>query len=73
MRRRSMRIAKRCSLPSVGWKLLRKLPETPERDGRELGLQLTLGFSLQSVLSWAAPEAGAAFTRARTTVSADGR
>ncbi|NOT60971.1 MAG: AAA family ATPase, partial [Acidobacteria bacterium] len=42
-----------------------KLPETPERDGRELGLQLTLGFSLQSVLSWAAPEAGAAFNRAR--------
>jgi hypothetical protein len=29
------------------------------------GLQLALGFSLQSVLSWAAPEAGAAFARAR--------
>ncbi|MBI1762199.1 MAG: protein kinase [Acidobacteria bacterium] len=42
-----------------------KLPETPERDGRELGLQLMLGFSLQSALSWAAPEAGAAFNRAR--------
>ncbi len=48
-----------------GLEVLLKLPETPERDGRELGLQLTLGFSLQSVLSWAAPEAGAAFNRAR--------
>ena len=44
---------------------LLKLPETPGRNERELGLQLALGFSLQSVLSWAAPEAGAAFTRAR--------
>ena len=48
-----------------GLEALLKLPETPERNERELGLQLALGFSLQSVLSWAAPEAGAAFTRAR--------
>ena len=48
-----------------GLEALLKLPETPERNGRELRLQLALGFSLQSVLSWAAPEAGAAFTRAR--------
>jgi serine/threonine protein kinase/tetratricopeptide (TPR) repeat protein len=48
-----------------GLAVLLKLPETPERDGQELGLQLTLGFSLQSVLSWTAPEAGAAFNRAR--------
>jgi tetratricopeptide (TPR) repeat protein/tRNA A-37 threonylcarbamoyl transferase component Bud32 len=43
---------------------LLKLPETSERNERELGLQLALGFSAQFVLSWAAPEAGAAFTRA---------
>lgn len=38
---------------------------TPERNARELKVQLTMGFSLQSVLSWGAPEAGAAFNRAR--------
>ena len=48
-----------------GLEALLKLPETPERNERELGLQLALGFSLQSVLSWGAPEAGASFTRAR--------
>jgi len=53
-------------LAQRGLEVLLKLPETPERDGRELGLQLTLGFSLQSALSWAAPETGAAFNRART-------
>ncbi len=52
-------------LAERGLAAVRKLPETPERDGRELGLQLTLGFSLQSALSWAAPETGAAFDRAR--------
>ncbi|MEO6723954.1 MAG: protein kinase [Blastocatellia bacterium] len=52
-------------LAERGLEALRKLPETPERDGRELGLQLTLGFSLQSVLGWVAPETGAAFNRAR--------
>jgi len=49
-----------------GLHALLKLPDTPERNGRELGLQLALGSSLQSVRSWAAAEAGAAFTRART-------
>ncbi len=48
-----------------GLEALLKLTETPERNERELGLQLALGFSLQSVLSWGAPEAGAAFTRSR--------
>ena len=56
-------------LAERGLEALLKLPETPERNGRELGLQLALGFSLQSVLSWAAPEAGAAFTRARNCVN----
>jgi len=52
-------------LAERGLAAVRKLPETPERDGRELGLQLALGFSLQSVLGWTAPEAGAAFNQAR--------
>jgi len=52
-------------LAQHGLEVLFKLPETPERDERELGMQLTLGLSLQSVLCWAAPEAGAAFNRAR--------
>jgi len=52
-------------LAERGLEALLKLPETPERDRRELGLQLTRGFSLQSALSWAAPEAGVAFNRAR--------
>jgi serine/threonine protein kinase/tetratricopeptide (TPR) repeat protein len=52
-------------LAERGLEVLRKLPESADRDERELGLQLALGFSLQSVLSWAAPEAGAAFNRAR--------
>jgi predicted ATPase/tRNA A-37 threonylcarbamoyl transferase component Bud32 len=52
-------------LAERGLEALRKLPETPQRDGRELALQLALGSSLQSGLSWAAPETGAAFHRAR--------
>ncbi|HEX4948498.1 MAG TPA: hypothetical protein VFZ34_17625, partial [Blastocatellia bacterium] len=52
-------------LAQRGLEVLLKLPKTPERDERELGLQLTLGFSLQSALSWAAPETGVAFNRAR--------
>jgi predicted ATPase len=52
-------------LAERGLEALRKLPETLERDERELGLQLALGFSLQSALSWTAPEAGVAFNRAR--------
>ena len=52
-------------LAGRGLEALLRLPETPERDRRELDLQLTLGFSLQSALSWVAPEAGVAFNRAR--------
>ena len=52
-------------LAERGLEALLKLPETQERDERELGLQLTLGFSLMYVLSWAAPEAGKAIHRAR--------
>ena len=53
-------------LAEHGLDAVRRLPESPERDARELGLQLTLGFSLQSARSWVAPETGAAFNRART-------
>ena len=52
-------------LAQRGLDALLKMPETPERNRPELGLQLTLGLSLQAVLGWAAPEAGAAFNRAR--------
>ena len=52
-------------LAERGLAALLKLPETPERDGRELDLQLKLGFSLMYVLSWAAPEAGKAIHRSR--------
>ena len=53
-------------LAERGLDAVRRLPESPERNARELGLQLTLGFSLQSARSWVAPETGAAFNRART-------
>ncbi len=52
-------------LAQRGLAVLFKLPETPERDRQELGLQLLLGLSLQNVVSWAAPETGAAFNRSR--------
>ena len=42
------------------------VPEGPERDGFELGLQMILGFALRSVEGWAAPEVERIYTRART-------
>jgi predicted ATPase len=45
--------------------LLQKLPDSPERLRRELGLQLALGPALIPVKGWAAAEVGRAFTRAR--------
>src|SRR5262249_51218053 len=44
--------------------LLRTLPDTPERTQRELTLQIALGASLLATRGFAAPEAGAAYTRA---------
>ncbi len=44
---------------------LASCPESPERDQRELALQVGLGFAVIPVKSWAAPEAERAFTRAR--------
>ena len=45
--------------------LLRKLPEGPERDQRELLLELTLAVALAPVKGFAAPEVIRAFTRTR--------
>ena len=45
--------------------LLAELPETPERDRRELALQLAVGPALMSVIGWAAPEVERAYTRGR--------
>jgi len=46
-------------------KLLDELPETPERDRRELALQLAVGPALMSVKGWAAPEVERAYMRGR--------
>ncbi len=46
-------------------KLLSELPETPERDRRELALQLAVGPALIAVKGWAAPQVERAYTRAR--------
>jgi class 3 adenylate cyclase/tetratricopeptide (TPR) repeat protein len=37
-------------------RLLKTLPETPERDRRELALQIAIGEPLTAALGWAAPE-----------------
>jgi class 3 adenylate cyclase/predicted ATPase len=41
------------------------LPDKPERARRELGLRLALGVALIAVKSWAAPEVGRTYARAR--------
>ena len=48
-----------------GLKLLKALPETPERFQKELAMQLSLGSSLMATRGYAAPEVGCAITRAR--------
>jgi class 3 adenylate cyclase len=45
---------------------LKELPETPERRHRELALQLALGPALFSLHGFSAPQARAAYERART-------
>ena len=45
--------------------LLKKLPETPERDQQELALQLALAVPLMSTKGFGAPELGQAVVRAR--------
>ena len=45
--------------------LLRTLPASPERDARELRLQLGLGTTVTAAQGWAPPELDAVFARAR--------
>jgi DNA-binding winged helix-turn-helix (wHTH) protein/tetratricopeptide (TPR) repeat protein len=53
------------ALARRGLALLAKLPETPERAQKELGLQVTLAFGFMCTLGYAAPETGANMDRAR--------
>ncbi len=48
-----------------GLELLKTLPATPERSQQELALQVALGAPLLATKGYAAPEVGAAYTRAR--------
>jgi TOMM system kinase/cyclase fusion protein len=48
-----------------GLRLLESLPEAPERDGLEIPLQLTLGFSLIATEGYASPHVESALGRAR--------
>ncbi|HEY1377859.1 MAG TPA: AAA family ATPase, partial [Gemmataceae bacterium] len=48
-----------------GLRLLAGLPETPDRDARELALQMALGLQLQITEGYAAPAGRAAYERAR--------
>jgi DNA-binding winged helix-turn-helix (wHTH) protein/tetratricopeptide (TPR) repeat protein len=47
-----------------GLALLANVPDTPKRALKELGLQVTLAFSLMSTRGYAAPETGASMARA---------
>jgi predicted ATPase len=48
-----------------GLEALEALPEGPERDRRELALQIGIGTPLIAVQGYAAPQTGAAYSRAR--------
>jgi predicted ATPase len=48
-----------------GLEALRTRPETPERDRRELALQIAMGTPLIAVHGYSAPQTGAAYSRAR--------
>ncbi|HYL60447.1 MAG TPA: hypothetical protein VEU51_16385 [Candidatus Acidoferrales bacterium] len=52
-------------LYSTALKLLEEVPETPERDRRELALQLAIGPALMAVRGWGAAEVERAYARAR--------
>jgi predicted ATPase len=54
------------ALARRGLALLQTLPDTPERAGRELPLQVTLGMQLQVAEGYAAPEAERIYARAHT-------
>lgn len=53
------------ALARRGLALLAKLPESPDRDRKELGLQVTLAFAFMCTLGYAAPETGVNMDRAR--------
>jgi class 3 adenylate cyclase len=48
-----------------GLELLSDLPETPDRDQREVDLRVAVGVALIATKGYAAPETGEAYTRAR--------
>ncbi len=52
--------------------LLARLPESPERDQRELGLQTTLGQVLMITKGWAAPETERVYRRAQALAETGG-
>jgi hypothetical protein len=52
--------------------LLMRLPESPERDQRELGLQTTLGPVLMITKGWAAPETERVYRRAQQLAETGG-
>jgi predicted ATPase len=52
--------------------LLMRLPESPERDQRELGLQTTLGPVLMITKGWAAPETQGVYPRAQELAETGG-
>jgi predicted ATPase len=54
------------ALARRGLALIRVLPNTPERAGRELHLLLTLGMQLQVAMGYAYPEVESIYTRAAT-------
>ena len=53
------------SLAERGLKVLRALPEGPQRIQQELGLQMIRGLALRSMKGWAAPEIEPVFARAQ--------
>ena len=53
------------ALSRRGLALLAKLPDTPERAQKEIGLQVTLAFAFMCTVGYAAPETGANMDRAR--------
>jgi predicted ATPase/predicted Ser/Thr protein kinase len=55
-----------------GLEAVKALPEGPDRDQQELGLQIILGLSLRSVEGWAAPEVERVYLRARQICEALG-
>ncbi len=60
------------SLAERGLDGIRGLPDGPERQQLELGLQMIRGLALRSVKGWAAPEMESTFTRARALCQALG-